>query len=567
MIDSTLVSHMDRMEHIRNILSMRGRRILSLWFPRLGAERLLRRMRGMPPALFAMVGEEANRKVLTSLSPGAEGSGLYLGQPLPDALAMCPDLVTRLRNPHAEAAFLAALRRWAGRFSPWVGEEAPDGLVIDLTGAAHLFGGEEDVLKAVAADCTDLGLTVEAGIADTVGAAWGLARYSGKPGAHHRNGDAVDQEARATRSRAAKRHWTRGGAAPVLTAPPAPVARIAPPGHTRQALTPLPLAALRIDEETVNGLARLGLRHVGDILGMPRAPLARRFGRDLVLRLDQALGVAQEPISPARPPLHFAVRLTFPDPIGLPEDIMAGIDRLLPPLCVRLTERGHGARRVRLQLYRADHTMQAVEFGLARATTDPGQLRPLLNLKMAEIDPGFGIDMLRLEAHVTEPYHPRQWSGPIEGGERVREGDALDTLVSRLGARVGMEALTRLAPADSHIPEKTAKVLPVAWSEPATDWPRPRNPRPLVLFRPEPVTAPEDPMIPARFRWRRRDLVTASAAGPERIAPEWWLDEPEWRSGTRDYWRVEVTTGERLWLYYAHGGAMSGGWFCQGVFC
>ncbi|MGB3317153.1 MAG: DUF6504 family protein, partial [Albidovulum sp.] len=169
-------------------------------------------------------------------------------------------------------------------------------------------------------------------------------------------------------------------------------------------------------------------------------------------------------------------------------------------------------------------------------------------------------------AHVTEPHHPRQKNGSIDGAVRMREGEALDTLVSRLGSRVGMEAITRLAPADSHIPEKTAKVLPVAWSDPATDWPPSSTPRPLVLFRPEPVTAPEDPMIPARFRWRRRDLMTASASGPERIAPEWWLDEPEWRSGTRDYWRVEVTTGERLWLYYAHGGAMSGGWFCHGVF-
>ncbi|MGB3316143.1 MAG: DNA polymerase Y family protein, partial [Albidovulum sp.] len=360
---------------------MPGRRILSLWFPRLGAERLLRRMRGLPPALFAVAGEEGNRKVLTSLTPAAEGAGLYLGQPLPDALAMCPDLVTRQRNLHEETAFLTALRRWAGKFSPWVGEEAPDGLVIDLSGAAHLFGGEEGVLQAVAADCADLSLTVEAGIADTVGAAWGLARYSGKSGVSHRSGDAVDQEARATRARAAKRHWIKGGAAPVTIAPPAPVARTAPPGLTRQTLAPLPLAALRIDEATVHGLARLGLRHVGDILGMPRAPLARRFGRDLVCRLDQALGVAQEPVSPARPPLHFAVRLTFPDPIGLPEDIMAGIDRLLPPLCDRLTERGHGARRVRLQLHRTDHTMQEVEFGLARATTDPCQLRPLFSLK------------------------------------------------------------------------------------------------------------------------------------------------------------------------------------------
>ena len=280
---------------------MRGRRILSLWFPRLGAERLLHRMRGMPPALFAVVGEEANNKLLTSLSPAAEESGLYLGQPLPDALAMCPDLVTRLRNPHEEAAFLTALRRWAGKFSPWVGEEAPDGLVIDLTGAAHLFGGEEGVLKAVAGDCADLGLTVEAGIADTIGAAWGLARYSGKPGASHLNGDAVDQEARATRSRAAKRHWIKGGAAPVTDRTARPCGPHRPPGpYAAGADAP---AAGRAQDRRGNGQRagpawpapyRRHHRHAA------RTPLARRFGRELVRRLDQALGVERR--NRSRPP-------------------------------------------------------------------------------------------------------------------------------------------------------------------------------------------------------------------------------------------------------------------------
>ncbi len=549
---------------------MPHRRILSLWFPRLGAERLLREMRGLRPAAFAVVGEDTNRQVLTALDDSAEAGGLYVGQPLRDALAMCPTLVTATRAPRAEARFLTTLRRWAGKFSPWVGEELPDGLVIDLTGAAHLFGGEEGVLRAVAEDCADLGLTVEAGIADTVGAAWALARHAGRGPVMLRNGDAVDQEARATRSRAAKRHWTRGGAAPLPLASPAPGARISPPGQLRQTLAPLPLAALRLDEDTLTGLARLGLRHVGDILGMPRAALSRRFGIGLVRRLDQALGLEAEPVSPARPPLHFAVRLTLPDPIGLAEDIMAGIDRLLPVLCERLQSKGRGARRVRLQLFRADQSMQEIELGLARASSESDQLRPLLLLKMTEIDPGFGIDMIRIEAHVTEPVHARQHRGPLDraaaAAERGGGTATLDILMSKLGSRIGLEAITRLHPGDSHIPEKTARVMPAAWSEPATDWPLPRTPRPLVIFRPEPVRAPEDPMVPARFRWRRRDLVTASATGPERIAPEWWLDEPEWRSGTRDYWRVETATGERLWLYYAHGGAVSGGWFCQGVF-
>lgn len=547
----------------------RHRRILSLWFPRLGAERLLREMRGLLPAAFAVVGDEANRQILTSLGEGAEAAGLYRGQPLRDARAMCPALVTASRNPRAEALFLTALRRWAGKFSPWVGEEPPEGLVIDLSGAAHLFGGEEGVLQAVAEDCADLGLTVEAGIADTVGAAWGLARHAGRGPLNLRNGDAIDQEARATRSRAAKRHWVRGGTPPRPVAPAAPRARIAAPGQGRQTLAPLPLAALRLDEETLAGLARLGFRHVGDIMGMPRAALSRRFGLGLVRRLDQALGLETEPVSPARPPLHFAVRLTLPDPIGLAEDIMAGIDRLLPALSDRLRAKGRGARRVRLQLFRADQSMQEIELGLARPSAEADQLRPLIMLKMPEIDPGFGIDAIRIEAHVTEPVQARQHRGPLDAtGAADRSGAeaALDVLISKLGARIGLEAITRLHPGDSHIPEKTARVMPAAWSEPAGDWPPPPRPRPLVIFRPEPVQAPEDPMVPARFRWRRRDLVTTSATGPERIAPEWWLDEPQWRSGTRDYWRVETETGERLWLYYAHGGTMSGGWFCQGTF-
>ncbi|MBF9061109.1 DNA polymerase Y family protein, partial [Rhodobacterales bacterium HKCCSP123] len=143
---------------------------------------------------------------------------------------------------------------------------------------------------------------------------------------------------------------------------------------------------------------------------------------------------------------------------------------------------------------------------------------------------------------------------------------ALDDLVARIGARVGLERITREHPTDSHIPEKTSATQAAAYSPPAPDWPRPARPRPLTLFRPEPVTAPSDPTPPAEFRWRGRRFETQAAQGPERIAPEWWLDDPNWRSGVRDYWRVVTTEGHRLWLFYAHGGAVSGGWFAQGDF-
>ncbi|WP_037370898.1 Y-family DNA polymerase, partial [Salipiger mucosus] len=196
---------------------MPSRRILSLWFPRLGAERLLRRAPQLDGVPFAVVEDRGQAQVLCALSRTASEAGLHAGQPLRDAHAICAALVTRLRSPHGEEAFLAALHRWAGRFSPWVATEPPDGLALDLTGCAHLFGGEGALMAQVAQDCADLRLTVRQGLADTPGAAWALARYSGDAAGPGRSGDAIDQEARATRARAAKRrHWERGRAAPAI---------------------------------------------------------------------------------------------------------------------------------------------------------------------------------------------------------------------------------------------------------------------------------------------------------------------------------------------------------------
>jgi protein ImuB len=367
-----------------------------------------------------------------------------------------------------------------------------------------------------------------------------------------------------------RRNWEKGGPTPKLAPPGMRASRIAAPGQARTVLSTLPIAALRVDADTVTALARLGLRRIGDLTGMPRAALSRRLGLQLVRRLDQALGLDSEPVSPVRRQQHFAVRLTFPDPIGLESDLLAALDRLLPELETRLRKAGRGARRVRMECYRSDQSTQWAEVGLARPSAEPDRIRPLLALKMHEIDAGFGIDAIRIHAHVTEPVHAQQHRGHLdaEAAAIARQGadTALDDLIGKVGARIGLEAIVRLHPADSHIPEKTSKVVAAAWSESATDWPVPPVPRPLILWRPEPVMADDRQALPLRFRWRRRDMVPVGATGPERIAPEWWLDEPEWRSGTRDYWRVRVESGECLWLYYAHGGTMSSGWFCQGAF-
>lgn len=544
---------------------MTRRRALSLWFPRLLADRLSRREPQLAGRPFIIAAEERQMQVIAGLSEAAASHGLKQGMALSEARALCPGLISRAADPAGEAAFLASLRRWAGRFSPWVAEEGADALVADITGCAHLFGGEAGMAAEIHADCARLGLTIRIGIADTVGAAWAVARFAGAGLQAFRSGDAIDQEAPATRARAAKRrNWERGGRPPLPKLPDAAAPRIVPAGRSRAVLGPLPLTALRLDEEAVHALLRLGLRRIEDLATLPRAALARRAGPGVVRRLDQAFGAEPEPVSPARVPHHFASRISFPEPIGLEADIRAGIDRLLVPLCARLEVAGQGARVVRLTALRADGGRQIVEVSLARPSRDPARIAPLLGMRTGDIDAGFGIDMLRLEAVTVEKLVARQHSGHAEA--RAAGSDALGELISRLGVRLGVEAVTRLHPADSHIPEKSATILTAAYAAPAGDWPPPTRPRPLRLFPPEPLWPEAEATPPVRFRWRRRHHRSAVAIGPERLLPEWWLDDPAWRSGARDYWRIETEDGLRLWAFRALGGEIDGGWFVQGEF-
>ena len=565
---------------------MTARRILSLWFPHLAAEHALRSLSGLAAgteAPFAVTDNRNGTEILLSLCPMARAAGLLPGLRLADARARVPDLRTRARDRSAETACIAALQRWAGRFSPWVATEGPaagededaqpgEGLVLDITGCAHLFGGEEAMARRLAAECATFGLTVRAGLADTRGAAWALARYAGTDPGPTRDGDAIDQEARATRSRAFR---LRPGLRGAQVAPPergtAPArALIAPSGQTRAALAPLPLAALRLPEGMAGDLAALGLRHVADLVDMPRAALARRFGQTLLLRLDQALGLSAEPVGAVAEAPRFSLRLTFPEPADRLEDMRAALDRLLPALGARLVAAGRGARRLLLEARATDGTMRHLSLGCARPLRAPEDMRPLLELRLETLDPGPGIDMLRLSAPLTEPMAGQDHRGP--GGRGTRHGEAaLDDLLGRIGARLGAEAMTRLHPADSHLPEKAAAAHAALYA-PAHDgaWPAPPAPRPPVLWRPEPAMPAADPPRPghppAAIRWRRATLSLIHAEGPERIAPEWWLDLPEWRNGPRDYWRVETGCGRQLWLFKALGGAIPGGWFVQGDF-
>lgn len=480
-----------------------------MWFPRLASDRALRARPTDAP--FALTLNQANTERLYCLNAQAERQGLNRGMTFADARAFCPQLQSTPATPVQDARFLSALNRWATRYCPWVGTEGSDGLVLDVTGSTHLWGGEQAMLQDIRARLARAGLSVRLGLADTRGAAWALA------------------------------HFDEG---------------IAPPGVDLGGIGHLPIAALRLPPDMVTGLQRLGLRRVQDLVETARAPLNRRFGPELLQRLDQALGHQPESISPAQDPPHYGTRLTLPDPIGRTEDVMAGTARLLDPLCAKLKRNESGARILCLTLRRVDQGSQQVELRLASAMRDPSRILPLFERGVNDIDAGFGIDQLRLEAVQVEPL-PVQQMATAHSGRR----DQLDDLITRIGTRIGLENMQRFLPADSHIPERGFVIAPAAYSKPEGPWVSLR-PRPLSLFPPEPIAA-SGTRPPQRFRWRRMSLATARATGPERIAPEWWLPDEAWRSGVRDYWRIETRQGRRLWLFHT---PQSPAWFVQGEF-
>ncbi|WP_273250422.1 Y-family DNA polymerase [Sediminimonas qiaohouensis] len=472
---------------------------------------------------FALILRSGNSDHLHCLTRAAEAQGLHRGMALADARAICPDLATRPADLARETAALMHLRRWIGRYSPMVARDGSDGLIADITGVPHLFGGEDEMRADLHARLERAGLSAASAIAGARGAAHALARHGGG---------------------------------------------IAHEGGITEAIGHLPVSALRIDAQTAQALARMGLPRIADLVPRPRAPLARRFGPGLVLRLDQALGAQPEPVAPEAEQPHFGVRMTLPDPIGLQDDVMAGLSRLLGRLCEKLAHHDRGARRLRLIMQRVDKETAQVEIGLARPMRDPERIAALFLKGVEEVEAGFGIEAMRLTAHVTEPLPPEQ----LGGGPAVRHEDALADLFSRLGNRLGFDRVLRLTPAQSNIPERSFLLTPAAYSAPEAPPPHTGPGRPIIIFPPEAVTTggmahPGHP--PARFRWRRMAFTTLRATGPERIAPEWWLSDPAWRSGLRDYWRIETREGPRLWLFHtpqvpASRDAQT--WFIQGEF-
>lgn len=452
---------------------------------------------------------------IAATCPQAAALGLSAGMPLADARAQVPLLTVLEHDPLADLAWLERLADLCDRFTPLVATDPPDMLLLDITGCAHLFGGEAALLADVARFMARWSDHLRLGCGDTPEAAQALARFA-PAGVPFENEDA--------------------------------------------ALRRLPVAALRIDAEVQTALIRGGLKTIGDLAMRPSAPLAARFGTDLVDRLDRLLGSADSRITPRRaaPALRFERR--FAEPIARTEAAMAAIGELAEEAAIALEQRGMGGRRFTARFFRSDSRTYDLATESSLPMRDPDVLMRLLHERLGAladpIDPGFGFDMIRLSVPRIEPLTPAQLQ--LEGG---RTGDeAMAALVDRLSSRLGRGAIRRFQPRDSHVPEQAALTLPAVDLPTPEPWDAPQAgeppTRPIHLFDPPQLIeviaeVPDGP--PHRFRWRRSQHHVVRFEGPERIAALWWKHAPGGKAGlTRDYYRVEDARGRRFWIF-RHG--------------
>lgn len=478
---------------------------------------------------------------ITAANAAAFEAGAAVGQALTDARAGCPTIRVEQADREADAALLEALARWAMRYSPIVAIDGTDGLFIDTTGCDHLFGGEARLADDCLMRLEKAGFCVSAGLADTPGLAWGLSRCG-------RGAEIVAGE-----------NATERGAS-------------------------LPIEALRLSEERLLLLRRLGLKTVGAVAAVPRAALERRFrsreaAQSVQLRLDQMSGEIREPLKPLYPPLPYRATLAMAEPVIDVGGVRFALDELLVRLSHRLERDGQGARIFRLTAFRTDGGSSAVTVRLSR----PGRaVQPIARLfadRLPEIDCGFGIDGFLLAADHLERMETEQQS--LTDGRATGEDDprifcdGIAPLVDRLANRLGEKAIHQWAPVATHIPERAVRRVAVGealawqeWEEAAS----PMGPRPFRLFdRPESieVTAEVPDGPPIHFRWRRVQRVVSRASGPERIAPEWWRTDARGLA-VRDYFVVEDQEGRQYWLYREGGyGAEGTGfprWYVHGLF-
>lgn len=496
-------------------------RYLSIWFPYLIVERAIKLRSELLPVPFIVAVPDRGRMLIKAVSPAAMKKGISAGMVVADARAILPELKIFHDKPGIEEKLLKSLAIWCLRFTPIAAPDLPDGLLLEISGCPHLWGGEQPYLNDIITKLKGAGYTVKAAIADTIGAAYAEARY-GK------------------------------------------CSSIVEPGQQMEAISLLPPAALRLDTPVLERMRQLGFYKAGSFIKMPRSALRRRFGQELLNRIDQASGQAIEVLEPVQPPVEFQKRLPCLEPIKTRTGIEIALKMLLEQLCKQLLQESKGLRVASFKSYRLDGTVQKIEIGTNRPVRNTPHLLKLFEQKIDKIQPEFGIELFVLEAPATENLSAQQES--IWGAAGVDgESEELTNLLDRIGGRIGAGAINRYLPVEHYWPERSIIPASSLFEKPATAW-RIDRPRPIrLLSSPEPIKVvfPIPDYPPMLFIYKGKIHNIKKADGPERIEREWWLD----KSLVRDYYVVEDEEGARYWLFRSgHYSNDRAEWFLHGFF-
>ncbi len=505
------------------VSSRSQRRILALWFPRLPTDRLQRRKVAQqcptaPP--LVLVAKTKNMLRLSAVDRQATSLGLVIGQPLANARAMLPVLDVVEADEPADLRLLTRIADWCDRFTPLVALDGARGLLLDVTGVPHLFGGEHAMLARICAGLRAQGFALRGAVAGTAGAARALARY-------------------------------RDGS-------------VTAPGEEAKAVASLPVAALNLDPAITHALRRAGLKTVGQMAARKRTELVARLGAAMLAILDEAWGEAAKPITPRKPLPDYWQEQNFAEPAISEETVGASLVSLACALSKILERHGKGARRFDAVFFRADGAVRRIAIETGAATRDPAIIDRLFREKLATLadplDPGFGFDLIRLCASRTENLD----AGIITFESTARDEEEISFLIDRLAARFGSHRVLVFQLHDTHTPEAAWRTVPVQDAPPSKlPWQKIRRAkeaprRPLRLFsRPEAIDFGAMPHL----TWRKVQRAVAKCEGPERIAMEWWRHEAP--QPARDYFQVEDAEGRRYWLYR---NGTSAQWFLHGVF-
>jgi protein ImuB len=497
-----------------------SKRFVSIWFPYLATDWHSRKQTHLRDKPFVLKATIRNRVIITAANSLAKAQGIYKNMVLADAKALYPSLHVIDDKPTLITQLADRIAEWCIRFTPIAAADYPAGVLLDASGCTHLWGSEEAYLKDITNRLVQRGYTVRAAMADTIGCAWAMARYS--------NQTIVDKEK-----------------------------------HV-QALLPLPITALRLDEETISVLEKLGLRQIRDVISIPRMSLRRRFGKELLQRIRQAIDEEEENIVPVYPIEPYSERLPCMEPIKTKEGIEIGLEHLLTMLCLRLRKEGKGLRNAFFRAYQLDGGASDIEISTNHPSRNRKHLFQLFSIKLSTIEPKEGIELFLLEATRVEDTIVKQ-----ENLWQIKTGllntDILN-LMDRFANRLGQEAIQRFLPTEHYWPERSFELSADLNEKPTTEW-KLDKPRPLQFVSPPElieVTAPIPDYPPMSFRYKGQLHKIVKADGPERLEQEWWIQEGE----HRDYYAVEDEAGKRYWLFRSghYNEIRSPKWFLHGFF-